>query len=81
MNDRLLAIEVHEVMRAFTLRAKLEDFDPELELGFGDVWHVRVGSGEGGDAQQVQEALALVRDWLLDRACRRRSFALVEHAK
>lgn len=67
MNERLLAIEVHEVSRAFTLRAKLDDFDPQVVPGFGDIWHVRVGSCEsGGDAQEVQEALALVRDWLID---------------
>jgi hypothetical protein len=36
MRDPLLAIEVHEVARGFTLRTRLMDLDPEVVPGDGD---------------------------------------------
>lgn len=62
MRDPLLAIEVHDVARAFTLRTRLEDLDPEVVAGDGDTWHVRVASGPYG---KVHEALTRVREWLV----------------
>ncbi len=64
MHDPLLAIEVHDVARAFTLRARLEDLGPEVVPGHGDTWHVRVASRES--RADVQEALARVREWLVE---------------
>jgi hypothetical protein len=67
MDDRLLAIEVHEVTRAFTLRARLEDFDPEVVPGSGDSWQIRVGSSNNrAGVHEVQEALSRVREWLIE---------------
>jgi len=64
MRDPLLAIEVHEVARAFRLRTRLEELDPEVVPGDGDTWHVRVASRQ--DGMEVHEALTRVREWLVE---------------
>jgi hypothetical protein len=64
MRDPLLAIEVHEVARAFRLRTRLEELDPEVVPGDGDTWHVRVASRQNG--MEVHEALTRVREWLVE---------------
>lgn len=64
MRDPLLAIEVHDVARAFTLRTRLEDLDPEVVPGDGDTWHVRVPSRQ--NSMEVHEALRRVREWLAE---------------
>jgi hypothetical protein len=64
MRVPLLAIEVHEVARAFRLRTRLEELDPEVVPGDGDTWHVRVPSRQ--DGMEVHEALTRVREWLVE---------------
>jgi len=64
MRDPLLAIEVHEVARAFRLRTRLEELDPEVVPGDGDTWQVRVASRQ--DGMEVHEALTRVREWLVE---------------
>src|SRR6266571_409635 len=58
MRDPLLAIEVHEVARAFRLRTRLKELGPEVVPGDGDTWHVRVASRQSG--MEVHEALTRV---------------------
>jgi hypothetical protein len=64
MRDPLLAIEVHEVARAFRLRTRLKDLEPEVVPGDGDTWHVRLASRQ--DGMEVHEALTRVREWLVE---------------
>jgi hypothetical protein len=64
LRDPLLAIEVHEAARAFRLRTRLKELDPEVVPGDGDTWHVRLASRQNG--MEVHEALTRVREWLVE---------------
>jgi hypothetical protein len=63
-HNRLLEIEVHTATRAFTLRAKLKDLDPQMVPAHGDTWQLRVASAESHG--ELQGALAQVRNWLVE---------------